>query len=70
VAKGWPVDNTISTRPSTSTNGDVERETNKLMLNAGRGLVENLRYEGVGKPLGLGTVIVSPTPSGHIIEQD
>lgn len=39
--------------------GDEDRATNKLVLNAGRGLVEKLRYEGVGKPLGLGAVIVS-----------
>lgn len=36
-----------------------EQESNKLILRAGRGLVEELRFPGVGKPLGLGAVIVS-----------
>jgi len=57
VVRGWLGDDTISARPKSSTDRDVKRETNKLILSAGRGLVENLRYEGVGKPLGLGTVI-------------
>ncbi|KIM87189.1 hypothetical protein PILCRDRAFT_815664 [Piloderma croceum F 1598] len=59
VTRGWLVENTTSTRPSSGpgTNEIVGKETDKLILNAGRGLVESLRYEGVGKPLGLGTVI-------------
>lgn len=32
--------------------------SNKLILGARRALVDKLRYEGVGKPLGLGTTIV------------
>lgn len=32
--------------------------SNKLVLGARRVLVDKLRYEGVGKPLGLGTTIV------------
>jgi charged multivesicular body protein 7 len=32
--------------------------SNKLVLGARRALVDKLRYEGVGKPLGLGTTIV------------
>ena len=36
-----------------------EKELNKLILRAGRGLVEELRFPGVGKPSGLGAVIVS-----------
>jgi charged multivesicular body protein 7 len=65
VARGWPVEHTISTRSRSDpdTNEIVEKESDKLILNAGRGLAESLRYEGVGKPLGLGTVIVSPAPS-------
>lgn len=34
-------------------------ETNRLVLSAERGIAERLRYEGVGKPLGLGAVVVS-----------
>jgi charged multivesicular body protein 7 len=37
------------------------RTRNKLVLGAGRELVEGLRVEGVGKPLGLGAVVVSST---------
>lgn len=35
------------------------RETNKLVLSASRELAERFRFEGVGKPLGLGAIIVS-----------
>jgi charged multivesicular body protein 7 len=59
VARGW-----LSTKPSLDS---AEKETDKLILGADRGLVENLRYEGIGKPLGLGAVIVSPPLSTTII---
>lgn len=59
MAKGWLGDDIVGLRPSLCTDGFAKRETNKLILSAGRTLVENLRHEGVGKPLGLGTIIVS-----------
>ena len=59
MARGW-----LGTNPSL---GNAEKETDKLILSAGRGLVENLRYEGIGKPLGLGAVIVSLRLSTTII---
>jgi charged multivesicular body protein 7 len=37
----------------------METESDKLIFSAGRNLIESLRCEGVGKPLGLGAVIVS-----------
>jgi charged multivesicular body protein 7 len=59
VSMGWQVDDTITTTEGPNQLANNERETNKLVLNAARRLVERLRYEGVGKPLGLGAVIVS-----------
>lgn len=59
MSRGWQTDSGLSTKASSSTGVDEGKETNKLVLNAGRRLVENLRYDGVGKPLGLGAVIVS-----------
>ena len=37
---------------------DGERARNRLVLSAGRELIDGLRVEGVGKPLGLGAVVV------------
>lgn len=42
-----------------------EQEPNRLILRAGHGLVEELRFPGVGKPLGLGAVIVSRLLFSH-----
>src|ERR1700733_12822606 len=46
IARGWPVENTISTRPSSGPGANEvgEKETDKLILSAGRDLVESLRY--------------------------
>lgn len=38
--------------------GLQRQNTSKLVLNAGQSLVNNLRVEGTGKPIGLGAVIV------------
>jgi charged multivesicular body protein 7 len=72
VTKGWLAQSTISARSSTGAGkGELlERETDKLILSAGRGLVESLRYDGVGRPLGLGAVIVSPVSLPFGIEHD
>jgi charged multivesicular body protein 7 len=37
--------------------------SSRLVLSAGRQLMEDLRVEGVGKPLGIGAVIVSIHPA-------
>ncbi|KAG1782619.1 Snf7-domain-containing protein [Suillus placidus] len=41
--------------------------SNKLILGARRALVDKLRYEGVGKPLGLGTTIAEMRRSNDLI---
>ncbi|KAG0699639.1 Snf7-domain-containing protein [Suillus ampliporus] len=41
--------------------------SNKLVLGARRALVDRLRYEGVGKPLGLGTTIAEMRRSNDLI---
>ncbi|OAX38935.1 hypothetical protein K503DRAFT_122340 [Rhizopogon vinicolor AM-OR11-026] len=41
--------------------------SNKLVLGARRALVDKLRYEGVGKPLGLGTTIAEMRRSNDLI---
>ncbi|KAH7913753.1 Snf7-domain-containing protein [Hygrophoropsis aurantiaca] len=63
VSQGWQVD-----EPSThkgKLNSDLR--ANKLVLNARRPLVEKLRFEGVGKPLGLGSTIAELRKSKHLI---
>ena len=39
--------------------------TDTLVLHADQSILESLRYEGAGKPLCLGTVIVSPLPAAY-----
>lgn len=41
--------------------------SNKLILGARRALVDKLRYEGVGKPLGLGTTIAEMRRSNYLV---
>jgi hypothetical protein len=46
-----------------------ERTANKLVLRAGRELVDSLKVEGVGKPLGLGAVVVSRDKISPLVYQ-
>lgn len=55
VSRGWQSEYNVVRSDESE---DDKKETNKLVLSAGISLVERLRYEGVGKPLGLGAVIV------------
>lgn len=37
---------------------ELENQSNKLVFGARRAIVDRLRYDGVGKPLGLASIIV------------
>ena len=59
VSRGWQAENT-STRKGKGieTEEDPDNWSNKLVLSARRSLVDRLRYDGIGKPLGLGHTVV------------
>ncbi|KIK98727.1 hypothetical protein PAXRUDRAFT_133647 [Paxillus rubicundulus Ve08.2h10] len=53
VSHGWQTDITSPQQGKE----DVASHSNKLVLSARRTIVDKLRYDGVGKPLGLGSTI-------------
>ncbi|KIJ16763.1 hypothetical protein PAXINDRAFT_75026 [Paxillus involutus ATCC 200175] len=53
VSRGWQTDITSPQQGKE----DVASQSNKLVLSARRAIVDKLRYDGVGKPLGLGSTI-------------
>lgn len=60
VSRGWQAENPSPRKgKETETEGEEEahNRSNKLILNAQRSLVDRLRFDGVGKPLGLGHTI-------------
>lgn len=53
MSRGWQTDITSPQQGKE----DVASQSNKLVLSARRAIVDKLRYDGVGKPLGLGSTI-------------
>lgn len=60
VSRGWQTETTSLQKGQGTDARDVEREnqSNKLVFGARRVVVDRLRYDGVGKPLGLASTIV------------
>ncbi|KAF9246142.1 Snf7-domain-containing protein [Melanogaster broomeanus] len=57
VSRGWQTDTTSTQKDKEPDLHDAAAQSNKLVLNARRTIVDKLRYDGVGKPLGLGSTI-------------
>ncbi|KAG6329260.1 hypothetical protein ID866_9828 [Astraeus odoratus] len=68
VVRGWQTENNS---PKKSKDVEMEEEeenrSNKLVLGARRSLVDRLRYDGVGKPLGLGHTIAELRHTGALV---
>lgn len=60
VSRGWQTETTNHSKDEEMDTQDVEPESqsNKLVFAARRAIVDRLRYDGVGKPLGLASTIV------------
>ncbi|KAH0827029.1 NADP-dependent oxidoreductase domain-containing protein [Lanmaoa asiatica] len=74
VSRGWQTETTGLNKGSRETDAqDVEPESqsNKLVFGARRAIVDRLRFDGVGKPLGLASTIVrAPFPFLLLTETD
>ncbi|KAF9218338.1 hypothetical protein BS17DRAFT_742320 [Gyrodon lividus] len=57
VSRGWQTDITSGQQGNEPDSQDAANQSNKLVLGARRAIVDKLRYDGVGKPLGLGSTI-------------
>ncbi|KAI9570451.1 Snf7-domain-containing protein [Boletus coccyginus] len=59
VSRGWQTETTSPQKGKETDAQDIEREnqSNKLVFGARRVVVDRLRYDGVGKPLGLASTI-------------
>ncbi|KAH7929705.1 Snf7-domain-containing protein [Leucogyrophana mollusca] len=66
VSRGWQAEDTGKLKGKDN-DEKFENRSNKLVLSARRPLVEKLRFEGVGKPLGLGTTIAELRKSKHLV---
>lgn len=67
VSRGWQTESAIpqkSKREDTQ-DADTETQSNKLVFGARRAIVDRLRYDGVGKPLGLASTIVRALSFPH-----
>lgn len=59
MSKGWQAENTSPRKgKGIETEEDPDSWSNKLVLSARRSLMDRLRYDGIGKPLGLGHTVV------------
>ncbi|KAF8557312.1 hypothetical protein OG21DRAFT_1435544 [Imleria badia] len=59
VSRGWQTDTTSphKDKETDTQAAEPEKQSNKLVLVARRAVVDKLRYDGVGKPLGLASTI-------------
>ncbi|KIJ69013.1 hypothetical protein HYDPIDRAFT_81175 [Hydnomerulius pinastri MD-312] len=67
VSRGWQAEHTSPQKGKATDSGDVVNQSNKLVLGARRAVVDKLRYDGVGKPLGLGSTIAELRRSNALV---